>query len=162
VGNIGWVGQQWKSDGSTMNLSSFVSRLYDLLPTVSLSTLLSERLSLEEKSSLKLVVRVVDAVIFTTPTPPSATSILTIYKRLLTCTLHMEEKEAATILKISQRMGGRYDKRLEELWDRDCARLGSGKRISGWELALSKRYYGMNICDSSITLRKRGKGSEDE
>jgi nucleolar complex protein 3 len=147
-------------DGSTMELSYFVDRFYELLPALSLSTSLSERPSAEEKSLVELVARVVDAVVFTAPIPPSPTTIFTLYKRLLTCTLHLEDKEAATISKILQRMGARYDKKLEGLWDREGAKVGSGKSVSGWELALLKRHYCTSIRESSLSLRSMGKESE--
>lgn len=147
-------------DGSTMELSYFVDKFYELLPALTLSTALSERPSTEEKSLLELVARVVDAVVFTAPIPPSPTTIFTLYKRLLSCTLHLEEKEAATISKILHRMGARYDKKLEGLWDREGARVGSGKSVSGWELALLKRHYCTSIRDSSSSLKRLGKDSE--
>jgi len=150
-------------DGSTVDLSYFVKRFFDLLPALTLSTSLGVRPSPEEKSILELVARVVDAVIFTPPIPPSPTTILTLYKRLLTCTLHLEEKEAATFLKILQRMGARFEKKLEGIWDCEGARVGSGIPVSGWELALLRSQYCMNIRDASMTLKNMGtKAAEDK
>jgi nucleolar complex protein 3 len=147
-------------DGSTMELSYFVEQFYKVLPALSLSTSLSERPSTEEKSLLELVVRVVDAVVFSAPIPPSPTTIFTLYKRLLTCTLHLEEAEATTILKILHRMGARYDKKLERLWDREGARAAGGKSVSGWELALLKHHYCTSIRESSLSLKSLGKDPE--
>ena len=150
-------------DGSTVDLSYFVKRFFDLLPALSLSASLGVRPSPEEKSILELVARVVDAVIFTPPIPPSPTTILTLYKRLLTCTLHLEEKEAATFLKILQRMGARFEKKLEGIWDCEGARVGSGIPVSGWELALLRSQYCMNIRNASMTLKNMGtKAAEDK
>jgi nucleolar complex protein 3 len=145
-------------DGSTMELSYFVDQFYKILPALSLSTSLSKRPSTEEKSLLELVARVVDAVVFTAPIPPSPTTIFTLYKRLLTCTLHLEE--ATTILKILHRMGARYDKKLEGLWHRESARAAGGKSVSGWELALLKRHYCTSIRESSLSLRSLRKDPE--
>ena len=149
-------------DGSTVDLSYFVKRFFDLLPALSLSTSLEVRPSPEEKSVLELVARIVDAVVFTSPIPPSPTTILTLYKRLLTCTLHLEEKEATTFLKILERMGARFEKKLEGIWDREGAGAGGGNLVSGWELALFRSHYCMSIRDASLALKNMGiKSAED-
>lgn len=144
-------------DGTNIDLSFFIQRFYDLLPDISLSTSLLDRPSAAERSLMELVVRIVDAILFTPPTAPSPGRISMFYKRLLTCSLQMEEKEGTTFLKLLHRIGGRFEKKVEGMWDREGAGLGdasTGRGIRGWELALFEKYYCNGISDMSKTLWK--------
>jgi nucleolar complex protein 3 len=135
---------------------SFVQRFYDLLPDISLSTVLLVKPSLEERSLMELVVRIVDAILFTPHTAPSPARILMFYKQLLTCSLQMEEKEATAIMKLLQRLTARFQKKVEGMWDCEGAVpgnvAGGGRR--GWELALLEHYYCPNISHLSKMLCK--------
>lgn len=133
---------------SRIDLSFFIDRFYDLLLEISLSPILLVKPSNEERSLIELVVRIVDAILFNPPTAPPPARILLFYKRLLTCALHMEEKEAATFMKLIQRIGRRFEKKIEGMWDTEGAGLGdskTGRGIRGWELALLGKYYNSNI-----------------
>jgi nucleolar complex protein 3 len=143
--------------GSNIDLSYFVQRFYDLLPDISCSTVLSVKPSPGERSLMELVVRIVDAILFTPPTAPPPARIFMFYKRILTCALNMEEKEAMTFLKLLQRIGGRFEKKVEAMWDQEGAGIGdpqTGRGVRGWEVALLEKFYGSNVAQSSKTLWK--------
>jgi nucleolar complex protein 3 len=106
-----------------VDLSFFIQRFYELLPFVALSTKLLDKPSAEEKSLIELVVKIVDAILFTAHTTPSPARILMFYKRLLTCSLQLDEKEANVIMKLLQRIGGRFGKKVEAIWDPEGASL---------------------------------------
>jgi nucleolar complex protein 3 len=150
--------------GTKMDLSFFVQRFYDLLPDVSLSTSLLNKPSDAERSLMELVVRIVDAILFTPPTAPSPSRILMFYKQLLTCSLQMEEKEATMFLKLLHRISGRFEKKVEGMWDQEGAGFGDasiGKGVRGWEVAFLGKHYCNAIGDMSKALWKsEPKGSE--
>jgi nucleolar complex protein 3 len=149
--------------GSNIDLSYFVQRFYELLPEISLSTVLLVKPSKLELSLMELAVRIVDAILFNPPTAPSPARILMFYKRLLTCSLQMEEKDAMTFFKLLQRISGRFEKKVEVMWDPEGANIGeeaSGRGMRGWELALFNKYYSTNVTQASKLLWKpEAKGS---
>jgi hypothetical protein len=145
--------------GSNIDLSFFVDRFYDLLPILSLSTNLLIKPSPEEKSLLELVVKIVDAILFNAPTPPPPARIFAFFKRLLTCSLQMEEKEAMITLKLLKRISGRFEKKVEGIWDKEGAGLGdaqAGRGVRGWELGLLEQYYCANVSQMGRMLWKSG------
>ena len=111
-----------------VDLSFFVERFYDLLLELSVRPL--RQTMAGGRSMMEMVIRILDLILFSGPTSP--TRIVGFYKRLLTCSLHGEEKEACLWLKLLQRLGSRFPKRVESVWE-------EGK---GWELALLKKYSG--------------------
>jgi nucleolar complex protein 3 len=144
-------------EGTNVDLSFFVQRFYDLLPDISLSAQLLTRPSATEKSLMEFIVRIVDAILFTPPTAPSPARISMFYKRLLTCSLQMEEKEATTFLKLLHRIGGRFEKKVEGMWDSEGAGLGdasTGRGIRGWEVAFLEKYYCNSITNMGKALWK--------
>ena len=56
--------------GTKIDLSFFINRFYDLLLQISLSTSSLDKPSPEEKSIMELVVKIIDSILFTPPTPP--------------------------------------------------------------------------------------------
>jgi nucleolar complex protein 3 len=143
--------------GSNIDLSFFVERFYELLPDISLSATLLIKPSSEERSLMELIVRIVDAILFSPPTAPSPARISLFYKRLLTCSLQMEEKGAIMFLKLLQRINGRFEKKVEGMWDREGAGFGvaeTGMGVRGWELALLGQHYCSGITQISKALCK--------
>jgi len=141
--------------GSDIDLSFFVNRFYELLPDLSLSTKLSIKPTTEERSLMELAIRIVDAILFAPPTPPSPSRVVIFYKRLLTCSLQMEEKELATFLKILHKIGVRFEKRIEGMWDYESGGIrdaATGKEVRAWELALLEKYYCSHIIEMSKSL----------
>ena len=140
-----------------MDLSFFIQRFYELLPDISLSTGLQIKPSTREKSLIELVVRIVDAILFTPPIAPPPARIFMFYKRILSCSLQMEEKDATIFLKLLQRIGGRFEKKVEAMWDREGAGIGeaeTGRGVRGWEVSLLENYYSSNIREMSKGLWK--------
>jgi len=143
-----------------IDLSFFINRFYDLLLELSLSPFLMDKPSAEERSLMELIVRIVDAILFSPPTAPPPARILLFYKRLLTCSLNMEEKEAGTFIKLVQRIGRRFEKKVDAMWDTEGAGLGdsqTGRGVRGWELAFLGKYYNSNIRQMSATIWKAAK-----
>ena len=148
--------------GTNIDLSFFVQRFYGLLSEVSLAPELHVKPSPGERSLMELVARIVDAIIFSPPTAPPPQRIFLFYKRMLSCTVQLKEKEAATFLKMLQRINGRYQKRIEGMWDREGAGIGdpeSGRGVRGWEMALLDKYYCSNIRSMAKGLLKMEKES---
>lgn len=142
--------------GSDIDLSFFIERFYHLLPEISLSRALLVKPTPEEKSLMELAVRILDAILLSSHTTPPPARIFMFYKRLLTCILQMDEKEATTFLKVLQRMNNRYEKKIQGMWDREGAGLGNleSARVRGWELGLSKDHYSTNVRQMSKALWK--------
>lgn len=141
--------------GSNIDLSFFVERFYELLLDISLSSALLIKPSSEESSLMELLVRIVDAILFSPPTAPSPARITLFYKRILTCSLQMEDKEAMMFLKLLQRINGRFGKKVEGMWDREGAgAVETGRGIRGWELALLGQDYYSGITQISKALCK--------
>ena len=145
-----------------VDLSFFIDRFYDLLFDIGLSSTLPAKRSTEEKSLMELVIRITDAILFNPPTPAPPSRILLFYKRFLTCSLHMQEREARTILQLLHRLSGRFGKKVEGLWDVEgttLASLGTANGIRGWENALLERYYCRDISTLCRNLcRSEAKG----
>jgi nucleolar complex protein 3 len=142
--------------GSNLDLSFFIERFYHLLPEISLSRALFVKPTPEEKSLMELAVCILDAILLSSHTVPSPARIFMFYKRLLTCILQMDEKEATTFLKVLQRINSRYEKKIEGMWDREGAGLGNldSTSVRGWELGLSKNHYCTNVRQMSRALWK--------
>jgi nucleolar complex protein 3 len=142
---------------TNIDLSFFIQRFYDVLPELSLSTTLQVKPSPNERSLIELIVRIVDAILFTPPTAPPPARIFSFYKRILTCALQMEEKEATIFFKLLQRIGGRFEKKIEGMWDREGAGIGdaeNGRGVRGWEVSLMEKYYAANPRQMSKGLWK--------
>lgn len=150
-------------DGAKIDLSFFIQRFYELLPDISLSPTLLVKPSSAERSLMELVVGIVDAILFTPPSAPPPARLSLFYKRLLTCSLQMGEKEASIFLKLLKRISGRFEKKVESMWDREGAGLGdadTGRGVRGWELAILENYYYNNIIElSKVLWRSEAKGS---
>ena len=145
--------------GSNIDLSFFVQRFYELLPVLCMSPNLLVKPSSEEKTLIELTVKILDSIIFNAPTPPPPARIFMFFKRLLTCSLQMEEKEAMIIFKLLQRIKGRFEKKVEGIWDQEGAGLGdtgSGRGVRGWEVGLLDKYYCSNVPQMARTLLKSG------
>lgn len=145
--------------GTNIDLSFFVQRFYELLPILSVSPNLLVKPTPEEKSLIELTVKIVDAILFNAPTPPPPARIFIVFKRLLTCSLQMEEKEAMVIFKLLHRIKGRFEKKVEGMWDREGAGLGdaeSGRGVRGWEFALLEQYYCTSVPPMGKMLLKSG------
>ena len=145
--------------GSNIDLSFFIQRFYELLPVIVVSPNLLVKPSPEEKSLIEMTVKILDAIIFNPPTPPPPARIFIFFKRLLTCSLQMEEKEAVIVFKVLQRIKGRFEKKVEGMWDREGAGLGdaeSGRGVRGWELGLLGRYYCSSMTQMGRALLKSG------
>jgi nucleolar complex protein 3 len=143
--------------GSNIDLSFFVERFYELLPDVSLSTALLIKPSSEERTLMELIVRILDSILFSPPIAPPPARISLFYKRILTCSLQMEEKEATMFLKLLQRINSRFGKKVEGMWDREGAGVGAadtGKGVRGWELALLRQHYCSGVTQISKVLCK--------
>ena len=145
--------------GTNIDLSFFVHRFYEILPILSVSPDLLVKPSPEEKSLIELTVKIVDAILFNAPTPPPPARIFKFFKRLLTCSLQMEEKEAMIMFKLLHRIKGRFEKKVEGMWDREGAGLGDaelGRGVRGWELAILEQYYCASVPQMGRTLLKSG------
>jgi len=108
---------------------------------------------------MELAARIIDAILFTAPTAPPRARILIFYKRILSNTLHMEEKEALIFTKVLQRIKGRFDKKLEGIWDAEGVGMGLGdlevgKGVQGWEAALLDKHYCLSVGQAVIALRR--------
>jgi hypothetical protein len=69
----------------------------------------------------------------------------------------MEEKEATIFFKLLQRIGGRFEKKIEGMWDREGAGIGdaeNGRGVRGWEVSLMEKYYAANPRQMSKGLWK--------
>lgn len=150
-------------DGVKIDLSFFIQRFYELLPDISLSPTLLVKPSSAERSLIELVVGIIDAILFTPPTAPPPARISLFYKRLLTCSLQMGEKEVPIFLKLLKRISGRFEKKVESMWEREGAGLGdadTGRGVRGWELAILEQYYCNNIIElGKVLWRSEAKGS---
>ena len=148
--------------GLNIDLTYFINRFNDIIPLIPFSPLQSAKPSSEEKSLMELAARIIDAVLFTSPTAPPRSRILLFYKRVLSNTLHMEEKEALIFTKMLQRMKGRFDKKLEGIWDGEGVGMGLGnlevgKGVQGWEAALLDKHYCPSVGQAVIALRREEK-----
>jgi nucleolar complex protein 3 len=144
---------------NNIDISFFVQRFYDLLPLLCLSPNLLLKPSSEEKPLIELTVKILDSILFNAPTPPSPARIFMFFKRLLTCSLQMEEKEGMIIFKVLQRIKGRFEKKVEGMWDQEGAGLGNagfGRGVRGWEVGLLDKYYCSNVHQMGRTLLKSG------
>lgn len=146
--------------GLNIDLQYFIQRFHSLLPFIpfSPSQLADSPSSSNEKSLLELSLKIIDAILFTSPTAPRKADILLFYKCILSNTLHMEEKEAMIFNKVLQKMKGRFDKKLEGIWDAEGVSLGTedmGKRrIMGWESGLLERHYCPGVGQGVKALRR--------
>jgi hypothetical protein len=71
----------------------------------------------------------------------------------------MEEKEGMIIFKVLQRIKGRFEKKVEGMWDQEGAGLGNagfGRGVRGWEVGLLDKYYCSNVHQMGRTLLKSG------
>jgi nucleolar complex protein 3 len=140
-----------------IDLSFFINRFYELLPEICLTKGLGVKPSEGERSLIELVVRIVDAILFTPPTAPPPARVFQFYKRILSCSLQMEEKEAMVFLKLLQRIGGRFEKKVEGMWDHEGAGIGeaeSGRGVRGWEVSILEKYYTSNVTQMTKSLWK--------
>jgi nucleolar complex protein 3 len=145
--------------GTKIDLTFFIDRFYELLLEASLCTTLLDKPSAEERSLMELIVKIVDAILFTPPTAPPPVRILLFYKRLLVCSLQVDEKPAMVFMKLLQRISNRFEKKVEGIWDKEGAGLGdagTGRGVRGWELSLLRKYYATNIREMSSNLPKTG------
>jgi nucleolar complex protein 3 len=146
---------------SKVDLSHFVERFYELLPRIAASTGLFDRPSENELCLMELMVKIVDSIVFNPPTTPPPVRILKIYKRLLTCALQMEEKEATTCLKLVERIGRRFGKKVESLLDHEGAGIGdesTGRGVRAWELVLLPNHYGKGVAQLvKLLVKTEGK-----
>ena len=142
---------------SKVDLWYFVQKFYDLLPYISASTELFDCPSKEEQSLMALTVRIVDEILFNPPTSPSPSRILMFYKRLLTSAVQMDEKDGTVFLRLAQRIGSRFAKRVEGMWYPEGSVMGdeaSGKEARAWEVALLDKHYGKGVVQIIRTLGK--------
>ena len=145
--------------GLNIDLTYFIDRFNDILPLIPFSPQQSAKPSSEEKSLMELAARIIDAILFTAPTAPPRARILIFYKRILSNTLHMEEKEALIFTKVLQRIKGRFDKKLEGIWDAEGVGMGLGdlevgKGVQGWEAALLDKHYCLSVGQAVMALRR--------
>src|SRR5436305_47113 len=84
---------------------NFIQRFHSILPFIPFSTSqLADASSSNEKSLLELSLKIIDAILFTSPTAPRKSDILLFYKCILSNTLHMEEKGALIFNKVLQKI----------------------------------------------------------
>jgi len=71
----------------------------------------------------------------------------------------MEEKEAMIIFKVLLRIKGRFEKKVEGIWDQEGAGVGdagSGRGVRAWEVGLLDQYYCATVPQMGRTLLKSG------
>lgn len=145
--------------GLNIDLTYFIQRFNDIIPLIPFTSQQFSKPSLDEKSLMELAARIIDAILFTAPTAPQRARLLQFYKRILSNTLHMEEKEALIFTKVLQRMKGRFDKKLEGIWDGEGVGMGlgnleMGRGVQGWEVALLDRHYCPSVGQAVTALRR--------
>ena|SRR5579859_4278603 len=144
--------------GLNIDLTYFIQRFHSILPFIPFSTSQVADASSIEKSLLELSLKIIDAILFTSPTAPRKADVILFYKCILSNTLHMEEKEALIFNKVLQKIKGRFDKKLEGMWDGEGVSLGTSemgqKRVKGWEAGLLERHYCPGVGQGVKALRK--------
>jgi hypothetical protein len=56
-----------------------------------------------------------------------------------------------------QRIGGRFEKKVEGMWDHEGAGIGeaeSGRGVRGWEVSILEKYYTSNVTQMTKSLWK--------